>query len=263
LTLLLAEAPDVLPLVRAASPQVWLQALAAVVVVSLLSLVGAVTFVVRRERLDLVLPYFVSVAVGAMLGSAFLHLIPELFPGGVQPRLSFLILVGMIVFFVLERFIHWHQHGHAEGHAAVAPYAWLNLAGDGLHNFADGIMIAAAFMTDVHLGVTTTIAVSLHEIPQELGDVSILLQGNFTRRRALLLNLATALLAVLGAVLALLLGGRIMGFKEAVLALTAGGFIYIAAADLIPELHRERRPLHSALQVGCLIAGIAVMHLLR
>jgi zinc and cadmium transporter len=246
-----------------ATPDAWMHSLLAVVAVGLLSLVGAVTFVVRRERLDRVLPYVVSVAIGALLGNAFLHLIPEISADGFTTAQALLVLGGIVAFFVMERFIHWHQHGHAEGHAVVAPYAWLNLTGDGLHNFADGIIIASAFMQGTALGVTTTVAVALHEIPQELGDVGILLQGQLSRGRALLLNLLTGLVAIVGAVLALVLGGRVLGFEPVVLAVTAGGFIYIAAADLIPELHRERRPAASLLQVGCLLAGIGLMVVLK
>jgi zinc and cadmium transporter len=249
--------------IAAATPAVWGWSLLAVLAVSLLSLVGALTFFVRRERLDRVLPYLVSVAVGAMLGSAFFHILPDVAGDGFTRRHAALFLLGIVIFFTLERFIHWHQHGHAEGHAAVAPYAWLNLTGDGLHNFADGVIIAAAFMQGRDVGVATTLAVALHEVPQELGDVGVLLQGKLTLGRALALNLATALLAVIGAVVALILGGRLEGFHGTVLAVTGGGFIYIAAADLIPELHRERRPVASIVQMACLLGGIGLMYVLH
>ena len=239
-----------------------LSAILAVVVVSLISLIGAVTFVVRRETLDVVVPYLVSVAVGAMLGSAFFHLIPEISEDRFTPARGALVLAGIFVFFVFERFIHFHEHGHSH-HARVAPYAWLNLAGDGLHNFADGLILAAAWTQGPGLGLTTTIAVALHEIPQELGDVGILLSANLTRAKALLLNLASGLVAVVGCVIGLALGGKVEAFHSTVLGITAGGFIYVAAADLMPELHRERRMPAAVLQVGCLLGGIALMYVVR
>ena len=239
--------------------EVWLLTLASVLGVSLLSLLGAVTFVVRRERLDRVLPYLVSMAAGALLGSAFLHLIPDVAADGVGHADGLLVLGGMVLFFVFERFIHWHQHGHAEGHAVVSPAAWLNLAGDALHNFVDGVIVASAWMQGGSVGVATTVAVALHEIPQELGDFSVLLHGRLPRAKALLANLGTGLLAVAGAIATLLLGERVAGFELPVLAVTAGGFVYIACADIIPELHRELRPGPAVLQVGCLVGGLALM----
>lgn len=237
----------------------WIPALVAVLAVSLLSLVGAATFLVKREVLDVVVPYLVSVAVGAMLGSAFFHLLPDISTDGFHARQGLLVLAGMVVFFVLERFIGWHEHGHSH-HAKIARYAWLNLAGDGLHNFADGLIIAAAWTQGPSVGMATTAAVALHEIPQELGDVGILLAAKLSRGKALLLNLGSSLVSVIGCVLGLLLAGRIAGFHASVIGLTAGGFIYIAAADLMPELHRERRLPAAALQLACLLAGIAVMY---
>jgi zinc and cadmium transporter len=240
----------------------WVLTILSVAGVSLLSLLGAVTFVVRRAALHRVLPYLVSMAAGALLGNAFLHLLPEISEGGLTVGDGLLVLAGMVLFFVLERFIHWHQHGHADGHAAVAPSAWLNLVGDGLHNFIDGVILASAWLQDPALGATTTLAVALHEVPQELGDFSVLLHGRLPRGRALLLNLASGFVALVGALLTLALRGAVAGFEAPVLAITAGGFVYIAAADLIPELHRELRPVASALQLACLLGGIGLLALL-
>jgi zinc and cadmium transporter len=237
----------------------WVPALVAVLAVSLLSLLGAVTFLVRRNVLDVVVPYLVSVAVGAMLGSAFFHLLPDISADGFTAQQGLLVLAGIVIFFVLERFIGWHEHGHSH-HAKVARYAWLNLAGDGLHNFADGLIIAAAWTQGPSVGLATTAAVALHEIPQELGDVGILLAAKLSRGKALMLNLGSGLVSVIGCVLGLLLAGRVEGFHVVVIGLTAGGFIYIAAADLMPELHRERRLPAAVLQLACLLGGIAMMY---
>lgn len=234
-------------------------ALVAVACVSLLSLAGAVTFVVSREKLDRFLPYLVSMAAGALLGSAFLHLIPEVAADGFDHGDGLFVLGGMIGFFAFERWIHWHHHGHAEDHAVIAPAAWLNVTGDVLHNFVDGVIIAAAWLQSPSVGFATTVAVALHEIPQELGDFSVLLHGGLSRRKALLVNLATGFVALVGAAVVLIAGEHVAGFEEPVLAITAGGFVYIAAADLIPELHRELRPVASLLQVGCLVGGLVLM----
>ncbi len=239
----------------------WGPPLLAVAAISLLSLVGSLSLLVRRERLRALLPLAVSLAVGAMLGSVFLHLVPELAHDGFSPGTGATILAGLFVFFLLERYLHSHDHGH-DHHARIAPYAWLNLGGDALHNFADGMIVATAWSAGPQVGWPATIAVALHEIPQELGDIGVLIHGGMSPLRAVLFNLGTALLAMLGAIVALLLQGRIEGFHETLLALTAGGFIYIAAADLIPELHRERGAAATVAQVTLLAAGVAMMALL-
>ena len=245
----------------AATPAAWLSALLAVVVISLLSLVGSLALVVREQTLRRVLPYLVALAVGAMLGTTFLHLLPELAEVGFTPFIGAKILVGVLVFFMLERYLHSHDHGH-DHHSGVAPYAWLNLVGDGLHNFADGMIVAAAWMQGPSFGLPATIAIALHEIPQELGDIGILLHAGMKPRKAVLFNLLTAGLALVGAAAALLLGGRIEGFGETVLALAAGGFVYVALADLIPELHHGRSGRESVGQVVTLVAGVGAMALL-
>lgn len=236
----------------------WGSALLAVLLISLLSLVGSLALLVREATLRRVLPYLVALAVGAMLGSTFLHLIPELAHDGFTDSMGLKILAGVVIFFVLERYLHSHDHGH-DHHAGVAPYAWLNLVGDGLHNFADGMIVATAWLQGPTFGIPVTIAVALHEIPQELGDIGILLHAGMRPRKAVLFNLLTAALAIAGALVALVLGGRVPAFTDTVLAVTAGGFIYVAAADLIPELHHGRRGAQSAGQVLLLIGGIAAM----
>ena len=250
----------------------WAGALLAVLVVSLVSLFGALAFVVRAETLDRVLPYVMALAVGALLGTAFLHMLPEVSHDGFGRGLGLLVLGGMLLFFALERVIGWHEHGHGHGGVAhghdhstrhVKPFAWLSLAGDGLHNFADGLILAAAWSTDPALGVSTTVAVALHEIPHELGNVSVLLAAGLSRARAVALNVLTAFTSMAGALVGLALHGRIAGFDEKVLAVTAGGFIYVAAADLMPELHRQRGVAASALQAACLLAGVAAMALVK
>ncbi|HVL33627.1 MAG TPA: ZIP family metal transporter [Actinomycetota bacterium] len=238
---------------------VWLYTLGSVAIVSLLSLSGAVFLLAKRNVLRRSLLVLISFSVGALLGDVFLHLLPELSEdGGLTTGTMLGVLTGIGAFFVLEKFLHWH-HAHIASEDVIHPVAITNLVGDALHNFIDGAIIAGAFLVGVPIGITTTIAVALHEIPQEMGDLGILMHAGLDMRRALLLNFLGAFAAVLGAVLTLLLAGSIDGMARALIAITAGGFVYIAGADLIPELQRETRPATSIVQFGGVVAGVAVM----
>ncbi len=242
--------------------------LLSVVLVSLVSLVGLVTLSLRRERIHRLTSVLVSFAVGALLGDAFIHLIPEAFAGEASPlRPSLLILGGVLLFFLLEKFLrhrhgllHRHLHPEEESRPALAA---INLIGDAIHNFIDGVLIGASYLVSPALGLSTTVAILLHEIPQELGDFGILLHSGLSIRKALLLNFASASVAIAGTVMALVAGAMAGTIVSSVLVpLTAGGFVYIAAADLIPELQHDRA-MRSGLLQACLISlGIAVMALL-
>lgn len=240
----------------------WGWSLASVGVVSLLSLSGAVALLAGEQRFRRIVLVLVSFAAGALLGDAFIHLIPELADdGGLTTGTMLMVLAGVGTFFVIEKVLHWH-HAHFASEDVVHPVAVTNLIGDGIHNFIDGALIAGAFLTSTHVGLGTTLAVALHEIPQEIGDMGILVHAGLTRKRALMLNLATALAAVVGAVLTLVLSGALDGVERTLLALTAGGFVYIAGADLIPELQRETRLSTTATQFAGIGAGVGLMALL-
>lgn len=240
--------------------EVWGWTVGAVVVVSALSLVGAVTFVVRPRTLERWMLVLISFAAGALLGDAFIHLIPELAESerGFDLTVSYGLLGGVIAFFVLEKVLHWH-HSHYARDEVVHPVAITNLVGDGLHNFVDGSIVAGSFLVSTKLGLATTIAVALHEIPQELGDFAILVRAGLKPRRALLLNVVTALTAVLGAALTLVASTMIEGLERVLVPITAGGFVYIASTDLLPELHKEPDAAKSAVQIVAILAGVAVM----
>ena len=240
--------------------QVWVQSMTSVLVISLLSLAGGL-IVLRRQRRERGLLVMVGFAAGALLGDALLHVLPELSEDGLALSTSFLILAGVAIFFVLEKVLHWH-HAHVATEHVVHPVAMSNLVGDALHNFVDGAIVAAAFVQDFRLGLATAIAVALHELPQEIGDFAILLHAGVKPRRALMLNLLTALAAIAGAVMALLLSDSLAGAQETLLAITVGGFIYIAASDLIPELHHETRPMASLRHLAAMGGGVGVMALL-
>jgi len=223
--------------------------------------VGVFTFAIKPARLKKILLFFVSFSAGALFGDAFIHLLPEAAKElGFGLPFALSILAGILLFFGLEKFMHW-RHCHiptTKDHPH--PFGMMNLIGDGLHNFIDGVLIAAAYMADSSIGIATTIAVLLHEVPQEIGDFGVLLHAGFSKAKALMANFVTALLALLGAVITLLIGAQNAAFIHLILPFAAGGFIYIAGADLIPELHKESESLpKSIFQFIWIILGIIVM----
>lgn len=230
------------------------------IVISALSLVGAITLVLRPATLQRGLPTLIAFAAGALLGDVFLHLIPELAESdrGLDLTASFGLLGGLGLFFVLEKVLHWH-HAHVPSEEVLHPVAATNLVGEALHNFIDGGIVVGAFLVDPGLGIATALAVALHEIPQELGDFAILIHAGLKPRRALLLNLLSSMAALLGAAAALLLAKAFAGFEHILVAVTAGGFIYIASTDLLPELHKEPEAGKSLVQLLGIVAGVAVM----
>jgi zinc and cadmium transporter len=244
--------------------QTWVLAIGSVLVVSALSAVGALVFAFGgRGRHALVL-LLVSFAVGALFGDAFIHLLPETFEKlGTGLSGPALVIAGVLAFFVLEKFLRW-RHCHlptTDGHPH--PIVWMNLVGDGVHNFIDGMIIGASYVVSVPIGLASTLAVVLHEIPQEIGDFGVLIHGGLTVRRALFYNLLSALVSLLGAAFALIVGPWVTGFSVAVLPVAAGGFIYIAGSDLIPEMQHEVDVRLSFLQLGAIVTGVAVMAALK
>lgn len=250
--------------------QIAFATIGSVIIVSLVSFIGVFTLFWKEEEMKPVLFILVSFAAGALLGDVFFHLLPEsVEETGLSISVSFSILAGILIFFILEKFIHWrhchmpHEHHPLpREHSSVRPFAILNLFGDGVHNFIDGMLIAASYLVSLPLGLATTIAVALHEIPQEIGDLAILVHGGVKKKRALLLNFLSATTAILGAVFVLILGKDNGGITHILIPFTIGGFLYIAGADLIPELHKETKPGNSVLQFLGFIAGMFMMYLL-
>jgi zinc and cadmium transporter len=241
---------------------VWAYTLVSVGLVSLLSLIGIVTLSLREARLRKILIFLVAFAVGALFGDVFIHLLPESFDKiGAGLITSLLTIVGFLIFFVLEKFIRWRHLGSAQS-SRVQPVVTMNIVGDAVHNFIDGMLIAASFMVSIPIGITTTVAIVLHEIPQEIGDFGILVNGGLTVKRALFFNLLAALMAFLGAVITILIGAQIRNYGVYLLPVTAGGFIYIAGPDLIPELQLEVKLSNSIWQFLALVMGVLVMALL-
>lgn len=232
---------------------------AALIAISALSLVGSVTLVLAPATLRKSLIILVAFAAGALLGDAFVHILPEVAESenGFDLRASLSLVGGVVVFFVLEKVLHWH-HSHLPTEEVLHPVASMNLVGDVLHNFIDGAIVAAAFAVSPAVGLATAVAVALHEIPQELGDFGILLHAGLRPRKALLLNFATGLASIAGGAVTLFLAS-VGAVERALLPFTAGAFVYIASTDLIPELHKEPEPMKSAIQVLALLTGVGTM----
>src|SRR3989338_4836376 len=226
--------------------------LISVFLVSIISLIGILLFL-RRNLLNRILFYMVSFAAGSMLGAAFFDLLPETLENGFNDAIPFFIFAGILSFFVLEKFLHWHHH-HSEGQETHA-FTYLNLIGDGIHNFFDGAIIAVSFAQSTSLGVVATIAIIAHEIPQEISDFAVLIYGGFTKAKALLYNFLTALTAIIGALVAYFYSATVEKFSIYFLAIAIGHFIYIAGTDLIPEIHNEKSLKKSFYQLVFLILG--------
>lgn len=231
-------------------------------IVSLLSLTGVLILALKETAIRRHLPLFISLAVGALLGNAFLHLIPEaLLEAEHAAWGGFLVIAGMLLFFLLEKGFHWHHHGEDPGFDHPHPVGKLILVSDALHNFLDGAVIAASFAVSIPVGVATTVAVMLHEIPQEIGDFSVLLYAGYSKVRALFLNFLSALCAFLGAIFFFALGDISDGFAAYFIPITAGGFIYIAIVDLIPELQKTHQITGLKYQLMAVFLGIGLMAL--
>jgi len=231
-----------------------------VLIVSAVSLVGVFTLSIKEQFLRKYIFIFISLAAGALLGDAFIHLIPEALEASSNAALtSTLIIVGILGFFILEKFIHWHHHGEDVNVPHVHPIGKLILVSDSIHNITDGIVIGASFLVSFPVGIATTLAVILHEIPQEIGDFVVLLHAGYSRKKALWLNFLSALPAVIGVIIAFILGSIGEYSNVWMLSIVAGGFIYIAIADLIPELHKTKDIKHSLLQIAVVIIGILAM----
>jgi len=229
--------------------------LASVTVVSLVSLIGILFVGLKQALLGQILMVLIGFASGSMIGAVFFDLLPESLEN-TGPGIWQYVVIGIVFFFVMEKFLHW-RHCHDEK-CPVHPFAYLNLVGDGVHNFVDGAVIAANFLISYSLGIATTLAVLFHEIPQELGDYGVLVYGGFGRKKALTYNFLSALTAVAGSLVTYYLASRVQGVALLV-PFAAGGFIYIAATDLMPELHKRSQAKESLIQLVTFVAGIGLM----
>jgi zinc and cadmium transporter len=236
----------------------FILAITASLIVSLISLIGIFSLTIKENILHKILFGLIGFSAGALIGSAFLHILPEVLKESENTAAVFyFVIAGIVLFFLMERYFYW-RHCH-EGVCDVHAFTYLNLIGDGLHNFIDGMVIAASFIVSVRLGVITTLAVVLHEIPQELGDFGVLIYGGFTKKKALFYNYISAFMAVVGTILGFVFSDVSRGFSNFILPLTAGGFIYVASSDLIPEIHKESDRRRSGLAMLSFLFGIVFM----
>ena len=234
---------------------------AANLLVSLGSLAGIMTLTMSRQKLNRILLVLVALSAGSMMGGAFFHLLPEAAKSLEIDQVYLIVFAAFTLFFLIEKLLYW-RHCH-DGHCRVHSFGYLNLLGDSLHNFIDGLIIAGAFLTDFNLGVATVLAVSLHEIPQEVGDFGVLVYSGWGRTKALIVNLLVGLTAVLGGAVGFVLAGRIDNFTAMLLPFAAGGFIYIAASDLMPEIRKETSLKKSLASFGVFLAGVALIYLVK
>ena len=237
------------------------------VLVSLVSLIGAVLFIAKEKKIQRYMILFVALAAGTLLGTAFLELIPESFhmfeelgSHGDEGMPSMFILLGILVFYFIEKIVRWHHHHDLE--CTHHHLTTLSLVGDGFHNLIDGILIATAFMVDTNVGIITTLAILLHEVPQEIGDLSILLHGGFGKMKALLWNFLSGLVSLFGAILTYIFLQGATNFIPLLTAFTAGGFIYISLADIIPELHKGNHGFNRNTVSLVFFSGIVIIYLL-
>jgi len=234
--------------------------LSSVVIVSLLSLIGAALIVIQRQKLNSVIMYALAFSSGVVLGATFFDLLPEAVELLPESAFSW-VLAGFVGFFALEKLIAWHHHVEGRHIHDEKPLAYLTLIGDGIHNFVDGAVIAGAYLVSIPLGVTTTLAVIAHEIPHELSDFMVLIHGGLSNKKALRDKFACAATAILGAIFVLFVSEQFATLEQYLVPIAAGNFLYIAASDLIPELLTVRKGNQSVRQIMLLIAGLGVVPL--
>jgi len=245
-------------------------AIISVVGVSLISLIGIFTLSLNEKFLRRIVFVLVALATGALFGDAFLHLIPQAIEeiGNVE-HVALAVIAGILTFFTLEKILQWnHAHHHHCDHGVCPPEKLNNplgtliLVSDGIHNLIDGIIIAASFLISTEVGIASTIAILIHEIPQEIGDFAVLIHSGFTKTRALFVNFLSASVAILGALLTLLFSEVAGTILTWIIPFAAGIFIYIAGSDLVPELHKRKKIKSAILELLAILVGVGAMYLL-
>ena len=227
----------------------------------MISLVGVFTLSIDEEKLKRITIHLVSLSAGGLLGAVFIHLLPESIETGEPSFVFAYVLVGFVLFFIMEKFLHWHHC--RENRCKVHSLAYMNLIGDAIHNFTDGLIMAAGFLTSPALGVITVVAIALHEIPQEIGDFGVLIYAGLTRKKALVYNFIVALTAILGGLVGYFLSSAFNFIVPFLVPFAAGGFLYISASDLVPEIREEHSVKKSAVNFAAFFIGIGVMLLVK
>ncbi len=240
-------------------------AIIASIIVSLVSFIGALALLMNNRSLNKVLMFLISFSAGGLIGGAFLHLIPEAVKhSGENINIFNFVILGFVLFFILEKYLYWrHCHKGEQCEIHPHPVTYLNLIGDGIHNFIDGAIIGLSFYVDIKVGIVSTLMVILHEIPQELGDFGVLLYGGLTKFKALFYNFLSALTAVVGTIVGFFVSENVHNIIVYLLPIAAGGFIYIAASDLIPEIQKQKKLKLANVSLVFFIFGIIIMYLLK
>ncbi len=245
---------------------VQINILLATLIVSFFSLSGILALSLREDTLHKILFFLIAFSAGTILGAALFDLLPEAIEHLEESIVFLYIASGFVAFYFLERFIYWyHGHGHHEDllefseEQRTKGFAYLNVLGDGIHNFIDGMIIAASFNADFSVGIATTIAVIFHELPQEMGDYGVLVYAGFNRARALLLNFGAALSVVLGGLFAIFFLEAVEALSGTLIAFSAGAFLYLSASELVPELQKEEDFWRSLMQFVIFLLGLIVI----
>ena len=237
-------------------------AIIASVIVSLISLIGVLALLIKDDALQKIIIFLIAFAAGGLMGGAFFDLMPEaaVYIKDIT-QLFLYVIVGYMLFFILEKYLYW-RHCHSP-ECKLHRFTYLNIVGDIVHNFSDGLIIGTVFLIDIKLGVAATLAIIFHEIPHELGNFTILIYGGFSKFKALAYNFLSSLFAIAGTIMGYYFAAHTEGFSRFLLPIAAGGFIYIASCDLIPELHKETDGKRSAFIMITFSAGIILMYFLR
>ncbi len=240
-----------------------MQALLAASAVGLLSFSGAISLAISSKKLKKILIYLVAFSAGSLMGAAFFHILPEVIESGDNVLNIFLLaLAGFSLFFILERVLRWHHCHDADCHTHEH-LGWMNLIGDGIHNLIDGMVIFVAFLGGPALGIPVTLSIILHEVPQELGDFGVLLYSGFNKYKALFYNFISACLAIVGVFLAFWLNAYNEIISAWLLPFAAGGFIYISASDLIPEIHKDNKLVSAIGSYILFLVALAFMYFIK
>jgi len=240
---------------------IFLNIIIASFLITLCVWVAVIFLYFKKKLLNKITLFLVALSAGALMGGAFLHLLPEASKGMDVDKLYLIVLFAFIFFFFMEKILYW-RHCHKQD-CKIHTFGYMNLAGDALHNFIDGLIIASTFLIDFKLGITTTLAIAIHEIPQEIGDFGVLIHAGFKKKKALILNYLVALTVVLGGVVGFLMASFLEGVIPCLLPFAAGGFIYIAASDLMPEIIHQKDARKSIFIFLIFIVGVMTMLLVK
>ena len=235
----------------------------AVIIISLLSFVGALSFFIKEKVLHRILFYTIAFAAGTMIGASMFHLLPDVLSQGIDPLTAFIyVIVGFVAFFVLEKYLHW-RHCHEDDCETHKHIGWINFIGNSIHNMIDGMIIFGAFAAGPALGFPVAVSILLHEVPHELGDLGVFVYSGFSRKKSLVINFICQLMAVVGVFVAQALYGWNNSLELFLLPFAAGGLLYIAATDLVPEIHKDKDMIRSVISLLLFVLALVFMYYMK